>query len=301
LEVHVADEQAKPIWSLCARCNGSRCHEILCKYEESARDEYHVTISYLTLKCLGCHSISFRKEVDDYEQGYSDPEQGGIWIPDTTVSIYPKSIEGHHEINESWLLPRLVRRIHKQSLLAIREDAGILAGLGLRATIEAVCNNLTIAGANLERRISALSTQGLISKKDAERLHAIRFLGNDAAHDIKEPTKGQLSVALKIVEHLLNTVYILEKEASEQLDTIVSDFETFSTILIESLQDFNTGEELSLAKFVGKFLRRVKDSLSTFEAELVQQISASNFTKLKLGQVIEFGQPPKPMQLFIVS
>lgn len=297
----MADKQAEPIWSKCARCHGSRSHELLSRYEdESDWDENHVTILYMILRCLGCHSISFRKEINDFEQGGPDPEDDGVWMPDTTVSVYPRSIDGYHEIAEGWLIPELVRRIHEQSLLAIREDAGILAGLGLRATIEAVCNDLNITGSNLERRITALSTQGLISKKDAERLHAIRFLGNDAAHDIKEPNKGQLSVALKIVEHLLNTVYVLESEASEQLDTIVSSFEEFAKILVEGLEDFEAGDEFPLAKLVGSFLRRVKDSLSTFEAELVQRIRTSSFTKLGLGEVIQVGQPPRPMQLFKV-
>jgi hypothetical protein len=123
----------------------------------------------MTLKCLGCHSISFREEVADYEQAVPDPEGGDGWIPYTTASIYPKSIDGSHEIAKSWRLPKLVRQIHEQSLLAIKEEAGILAGLGLRATIEAVCNDLKISGNNLERRITTLSSQGLISKKDAER------------------------------------------------------------------------------------------------------------------------------------
>jgi hypothetical protein len=131
-----------------------------------------------------------------------------------------------------------------------------------------------------------------------ERLHAIRFLGNDAAHEIREPTQGQLSVALKIVEHLLNTVYILEAEASEELDTVVSSFDGFSNILLESLEDFESGEEHPLPKLLGKYLRRVKDNLSWFEAELIEKIGTSSFTKLDLGQIVQVGAPPKPIQLF---
>jgi hypothetical protein len=290
----------KTLWSDCARCHGDRNHEILCKFNEDGSNEYHVTMSYLTIRCLGCHLISFREEVDDYEQGGPDPENGETWVPYTTVSLYPKAIKGHHNLVEGWLLPELVKRIYDQTLLSIRENAGILGGLGLRATIEAVCNNLNISGANLERRITALASQGLISKKDAERLHAIRFLGNDAAHDIKEPNKGQLSVALKIVEHLLNTVYILEAEAADQLDTIVSNFEGLSQILQQTLKHFHSGDEQPLAKLLGKEYRRVKDSLSTLESELIYKITASSFQKLEVGQILQVGQPPKPLQLFKV-
>jgi hypothetical protein len=80
-----------------------------------------------------------------------------------------------------------------------------------------------IKGKTLEARISKLATQ--------ERLHAIRFLGNDAAHEIKKPTDKQISVALRIIEHLITTVYILDEEAKGKLDTIVVDLADFKKLL----------------------------------------------------------------------
>ncbi|WP_140386550.1 DUF4145 domain-containing protein, partial [Vibrio parahaemolyticus] len=70
-----------------------------------------------------------------------------------------------------------------------RDEAYTLAGIGFRATIEAVCNDQSIQGKELSTRINNLASNGLISKKDSTRLHSIRFLGNDAAHDIKVPKK----------------------------------------------------------------------------------------------------------------
>jgi hypothetical protein len=42
-----------------------------------------------------------------------------------------------------------LRKVYEESLLAIREDARILAGLGLRGVIEAVRNDLPISGSSL--------------------------------------------------------------------------------------------------------------------------------------------------------
>ena len=68
--------------------------------------------------------------------------------------------------------------------------------------IEGVCNdrgikdgNVTDANGvtkrknNLEGRINGLAEKGLISTQQAETLHQIRFLGNDAAHELDQPMR----------------------------------------------------------------------------------------------------------------
>jgi hypothetical protein len=48
---------------------------------------------------------------------------------------------------------------------------------------------------------------GFISSKQAETLHEIRFLGNDAAHELYQPSGQTVETAIDIVEHLLAQVY----------------------------------------------------------------------------------------------
>ena len=44
------------------------------------------------------------------------------------------------------------------------------------------------------------------SAQQAGTLHEIRFLGNDAAHDLDQPSTKSVAIALDIVEHLLEQV-----------------------------------------------------------------------------------------------
>jgi hypothetical protein len=45
--------------------------------------------------------------------------------------------------------PGVVRDIYEQSIQAIKNQANTLAGIGLRATIEAICNEQSVAGRTL--------------------------------------------------------------------------------------------------------------------------------------------------------
>lgn len=286
----------KPVRSPCSRCGRSTLHDIKCMHTEDGGEEYHCAIYYMVIQCRGCENTYFRYVFEDYEGAF--PISDDEWDVPKTIETYPKFIKDHHELDGTDYVPDIVREVYEESLTAIQEGAGILAGLGLRGTIEAICNDRGIAGRNLEIRISRLATQGLISQKDAERLHAIRFLGNDAAHDIKKPSDRQIEIALKIIEHLITTVYVLDAEAKGKLDTIVTEFEEFKKLLETNLENYSSGDEYPLAKFLAKDVRRIQGALSQLESQLIAEIGAGGFTKLSVGKVDTFGSSPTQLQHF---
>ena len=146
-----------------------------------------------------------------------------------------------------------------------------------------------------------MASQGLISSKDSERLHAIRFLGNDAAHDIKKPSDIQISVALKIINHLIQSVYLLEQEMARKLDTIISDPEDFERLIAKHLKEFAKGDEFPIAKYLGKDIRRLGQGASQLEAHLISAISSGSYTKLTIGKVDSFAGSKSDYQHFIVA
>jgi len=292
-------KELKPVKSPCSRCGRSTLHDIKCLHTEDGGDEYHCAIHYMVIQCRGCENTSFRYVFRDFESAY--PVSDNEWDVPETIQTYPKFIKDHHELDGTDYVPDIVKEVYEESLTAIQEGAGILAGLGLRGTIEAICNDRGITGKNLEIRIARLATQGLISQKDAERLHAIRFLGNDAAHDIKKPNQRQIVVALRIIEHLITTVYILDAEAKGKLDTIVTEFDEFKKLLGKNLKNYSIGEEYPLAKFMGKDVRRMQGALSQLESQLILEISAGNFQKLSIGKVDAFGSSPTQLQHFKIE
>ena len=248
---------------------------------------------------MGCKTTSFRKIVSDFESAY--PISEDEWEVPKDVSVYPSVLIGHRELEDILDIPKPVREVYRQSVRAIRDDTDILAGIGLRATIEAICNERSISGRTLDKRIDALAKTGLISQKDAERLHAIRFLGNDAAHEVRQSDSRSLLIALRIIEHLLVNLYILDGEADSRLDTIIRTPETLLKVLDSKLKDFSSGDEIPLAKLFGKDVRRLHGTMSTHEAYLVREISSGGYTKLKVGRIDQYAGSKDKLQHFIVA
>lgn len=289
----------KKVKSYCRSCGSETNHTILSEHNESHREEYACDYAYQVTECMGCETKAFRSIFRDLESAYQVDENE--WEIPTSIDVYPKFIKGHRSLNTDFCLPPVVGRIYNEVLVAIQEEALILAGLGLRGAIEAVCNDLNIRGKNLEIRISKLANAGNISQKDAARLHGIRFLGNDAAHEIKKPKKEQLSVALKIVEHLLSSVYILDEESDGRLDITISEFSKFEPLLKKRCSLLNSGDELPLEAILGKDIRRIKDTIVALEAELLTKIASRKISYIAAGKVAVFQGSKNALQHYIVQ
>lgn len=289
--------EEKSVWHPCASCDRKTFHKSLFRHVHSEY-EYRVDTINEMLMCRGCHTVSFRKVVRDIESAY--PTYDDEWHVPEDITYYPRVLERYSELKSAFDVPQPVRDIYTQSVQAIRDEANILAGIGLRATIEAICNQQSIPGRNLEKRIDALAKVGLISLKDAERLHAIRFVGNDAAHDIKSIDTSALLTALRIIEHLLLTLYVLDNEADEQLDTIIRNFGTFSQQLTKKLKSFDPGDEIPIAKIFGKDMRRFHGYLPALEKQLLEKISSGDYDKLLAGKIDNYAGSKEKMQHFVV-
>ncbi|HQR98491.1 MULTISPECIES: DUF4145 domain-containing protein [unclassified Polaromonas] len=287
----------KTIRADCRACSRSTRHEVLSQHvDESSPDVYHEKDTWQIIRCLGCHTCGFRHRNDDYEMVEEDDE--GSYSHQVTTHLYPSVLSGHRPLSDTYFLPRLIQRVYKQTLSALSQRAYVLASVGLRACIEAVCNHLKVSGTNLEKRIDQLYKAGHVSNGDKRRLHAIRFLGNDAAHEIKEPKESDIRVALEIVEHLLNSVFILEKKA-KALDTIAESFDDFLKILSTSAKTFTGSTAVSLSGLLGPKRRLVNQNIDDFETKLKQEIEAGSVAFLKLSQSPLVGG--KEVQLYEVD
>lgn len=271
----------KTVWSDCRSCKRSTKHTVLGKVSrETPAEFYHEETIYFLLECNGCTSVSFRKEYHDYESyrqtGPDDYEH------DISIEVFPHHIKDHTPIDSLFKIPNIVERIYKESLLAVQEGAFTLAGLGLRATIEAICNDKEVKGKNLQIRINAMNRSGMISKSDAERLHAIRFMGNDAAHEIKKAKEQSVLIALKIIEHILLSVYVFEEEVNKHLETPISTIEETLPILKTNLIGIEPNSTFTLTKWLGTSRRRVLEKLDEIEAELLVKIKNGDVDDIEI-------------------
>lgn len=271
------------LWVDCKRCARITRHEILYQHHVSAdQDDYPEAETWQIVRCLGCFNIEFRYRHDDYADVHE--AEDGNYEHSVTISVYPKSIKNHKRLDSTYYIPNIIRNVYQQTLLAYGEEAYILASVGLRATIEATCNHLKISGNSLERRIDQLFKAGYVSNGDKRRLHAIRFLGNDAAHEILEPRESELRVALEIVEHLLSSVFILEKKA-KKLETVIETYDEFIKTLQKSIKGHKSGDVLGIANILGRKRRLVAQNLSLFEAKVIEDINAGTIDYLSLATV----------------
>ena len=101
----------------------------------------------------------------------------------------------------------------------------LLCAVGLRALVEAVCvdkeikkgfvdvlkNNVLVkkTKGNLEGKINGLFQKQFLTEEQAKFLHELRFMGNDAVHELVCPSVADLRLAFGIIESVLNLIYEL--------------------------------------------------------------------------------------------
>lgn len=264
----------------CKSCAKSTRHLVLhCHEHETDPEGYHMKDSWGIVRCEGCWTVYFRHKHDDFEQVREDRD--GNRRHTIEITTYPRSVPFHKPLQGTYWVPNLIRKVYRQTLSAYGEKAYVLASIGFRATIEAVCNHLDVSGANLEKRIDQLFKGGYVSNADKKRLHAIRFLGNDAAHEIKEPSENDLKVALDIVEHLLNSVFILEHKA-KSLQTVIEDYSEFEKLLASCTKSADPVQTVSLSALLGTSRRLVGNNVDSFEKKLIEELEAGSIKYLLL-------------------
>ena len=283
-------KSARPVQTqtlaICRTCRTLTKHdELFFANSEPFHEDESYFQRYGVLRCRGCATVTFRLEATDYSDPVED-EDGGLTAR-KTITQYPKvGALGMEQLSGLWYVPELVKKIYEESVTAYRENAFTLAGVGFRATIEAVCSEKKIAGRSLEDRITKLSKVGAITESQANLLHAVRFLGNDAAHEIRTPTGRELLATAKIVQHLLNALYIVDKEARLP-DRIIGDYQTFEGLITDALRKSAAGKILTLPELLGKNIRRTMERFATFEKKFLEEVDSGRFEYLAVDKVEE--------------
>lgn len=215
--VTVQDPKGRIVWAPCAKCNTETSHNVLAAValsDQSLDGDILVWDSYLIIMCGGCKNICFCRESSSSEDLTKDPRTGEV-EPTVTRTVYPSCLAGRAELEHSYMLPVGVKEIYTETHSALCEHKAVLAGVGIRVIVEAVCQEKAVSGSNLQKRIDSLVSMGLITAEGAKILHYIRYMGNTAAHEVKVHTEEELSAAFDVVEYVLKGVYILPRIADK--------------------------------------------------------------------------------------
>jgi Domain of unknown function (DUF4145) len=222
VDYHLNETQGKEFAIPCFNCTGKTTHKVLVSVDVQGQEEYQndaFNISWSTdnqiVQCLGCKTVSFR-QASSHSEDYEDYNEEHTCYA-IREKLYPSRLEGIKGLgDDTHYLPSSIKRIYDETLMALSNQAPVLAGIGLRALLETVCKEKQATGGNLLTKIDNLVNIGILTPASAAILHKIRTLGNDAAHEVKPHSDRQLSLAMAIVEHLLKDVYILPKQVETE-------------------------------------------------------------------------------------
>ncbi|MCY1222766.1 hypothetical protein D9M72_348700 [compost metagenome] len=204
----------------CKTCGREQVHLVVAQYNENGGvDCRYGSASWLTenqiIQCQGCETVSFRvtessSEAMDYDE-FNRP-----YYP-KTEKFYPARIIGVASMNEIDLLsmPGNIYKIYSETVQAIESGQNILAGIGIRALVEIVCEEKKIKGRSLYVKIQGLQDAGVVTEEGAKMLHHLRSLGNKAAHEVKAHSTEQLKTAIEVVGYMLLGTYTLPKKVEQ--------------------------------------------------------------------------------------
>jgi uncharacterized protein DUF4145 len=186
-------------------CKADYCRHYL-TYAERFLGGFTYTIGYRLWMCAGCESCTLERY---YTDETLEDEDG---VAEYETEFFPKRTEYNHKSKHFRQLPTKLDVIYREAVQAFNNQMVMLCSVGIRALIEGICADQKVTGKNLEARINGLVN--ILPKNIVTNLHSLRFMGNEAAHELNAPSQEELQLALEICEDLLNYLYELDYKAS---------------------------------------------------------------------------------------
>ena len=210
----------------CAECKHETNHDVLKElYEEFSNEDFFGDHKWQIIRCKGCDTTSFRHEWHFSE----DLGPDGLL---TQAELFPRRGIDTLSVKDFYETPRKIRRIYRETIDVYNNGFYTLCAGGLRAIIEGICNTKKIKGGTIEYtkpdgttvakksnqldgKIAGLAENKLITEEHANMLHELRFLGNEALHELDQPSEDELKSAIAIVEHTIEGIFEIQKRAEQ--------------------------------------------------------------------------------------
>lgn len=272
---------AATVKCFCPICKQHTNHQVMAEHlYKGDDDEYYWRQTYRMVKCCGCEHVSF--DIETFEESNVRYDRDGMEEMYSEHTAYPTPEGQLASIEASWEFPSAVLRIYKETVKAINAECYTLAAAGFRAVIESICLDKQISGKTLEVKINNMKKAGIITMEDRDRLHSVRFLGNDSVHEIKTPERRTLLVILEIIEGILKSLYIYEEKISSELKRPIKTIEEFIALLNEGLTNKAVGNVDVLRNLLPENRRLIREDLNKFEQDLIVLINNGKYNKLSL-------------------
>lgn len=223
--------KGKTVKVLCTECNRPTNHLVLVSADREGSEQYDEDAwigwedNYQVVQCQGCDTVSFR-HLNWFSENQDFDSSGH------TERIYPKRDATSLKTKDFWNVPNTLRRIYRESIESFNNDCLTLCAAGLRGLVEGICADQSVTDGpveipakgggtqivrkdNLEGKIAGLCEKGILTKPSADTLHEHRYLGNEAVHELAQPSSAELKLAIEIIEHTLEQLYEIPEKAIE--------------------------------------------------------------------------------------
>lgn len=155
--------------------------------------------------CRGCDTATLEEAYTNI--GMVDHDDNEIW----ESTLHPKRARRDWPLKRFRQLDAKLASIYREVIESFNAELSILCAVGLRALLEGVCADKAVTGNNLQTKIDKLVAY--LPSNIVESLHSFRFMGNEAAHELQAPNRGELQLAIEVMEDLLNFLYELDYKA----------------------------------------------------------------------------------------
>jgi hypothetical protein len=192
------DREPKTLVVRCTRCESHQVGEVMHCYRDGEDDDPTTVYRYLFARCPRCNGPFLLMQVGDWNYRHDVVSWGNARY------LYPA---------EPDFLDLAVPQPIANSYLEARRtfnDAGAAtaAAIMCRRTLEGITLHFQAQGRNLHERLRDLKSRGVVDARLHEWAdHALRGLGNDAAHDVnamvsREDARDALEFTRAIIEYL---------------------------------------------------------------------------------------------------
>lgn len=264
----------------CPVCKHRTHHQVLGEGSNySSEEDYYYRETFRVVKCCGCDNVSFDLETEDESnveynnEGYEEIVPIHTSYPVKENSIVPL---------RSWEIPSLIQRAYTESVEALNNGSFLLASIGFRATVEALCIENGIDKGQLVTKINKLRDKGIITAADCERLHEARFMGNESAHQIEKPDREHVMVVLEVINNILNNLYVIDKKFKEVIEYRFKDYDDFQKMIEKGIDKHQQGFEGTVYAFLPDERKYRKEDLDKYETEMQARIADGRFTRVSV-------------------